>query len=248
MGSSIRRRVIDLLARPFRAAGGVNRNVLHDLMRDVEGTVLELGPGNAPMIARLERIDAAHKYVLEFEGAIEKSRSLGYHCKSQDLGRDRWDFDDASFDLVVSNQVLEHIPRTDHVIREAVRVLKPGGRFLVSVPNPGGLVCIMMMLMTFNPPMSMVSDEYYGLGNPLSGRRFKRSVEFGTEGHGHLRLFTIRGMQDLLTVHGLEVVKSHGGTWGAPLVGRMLARVFPWYGLYTIVLARKPESLASSGP
>ena len=97
-----------------------------------------------------------------------------------------------------------------------------------------------MLLMTMNPPMSMVSDEYYGLGNPLSRRRFQRSSEAGQEGHGHLRLFTVRGMRDLLSVHGFRVLRTHGATWGVPLVGQVLAKVLPWYGLCTIVLAEKP--------
>ncbi|MDF1700471.1 MAG: methyltransferase domain-containing protein [Planctomycetota bacterium] len=220
----------------------MNRDVLASWMADTGGPLLELGPGGAPMLARLPDVPNERKHVIEFAGAIEHSRSLGYQCTTQDIGKDAWDFDDDTFDLVVSNHVLEHIPRTDHVLRESFRVRKPGGRVLGSVPNPGALVYIGMLLMTFNPPMSMVSDEYYGLGNPLSRRRFQRSVEFGTEGHGHLRLFTIRGMQDLLRVHGFDVRRCHGGTWGVPLVGRLLAEVLPWYGLFTIVEAEKPRS------
>ena len=232
--------LLDLLARPIRASGQVNRSVLASWIQGAQGDLLELGPGGAPMLARLPDVPVERKHVLEFEGAIETSRGLGFQCNTQDIGTETWNYDDGRFGLVVSNQVLEHIPRTDHVLRESYRVLKPGGRFLVSVPNPGALVYIAMLLLTLNPPMNMVSDEYYGLGNPLSRRRYERSVEFGTEGHGHLRLFTIRGMQDLLKVHGFRVRRVHGGTWGAPLVGKLLAGVLPWYGLFTIVEAEKP--------
>jgi SAM-dependent methyltransferase len=141
--------------------------------------------------------------------------------------------------VVLSNQVLEHIPRTDHVIHESRRVLKPGGKLLISVPNPGALAYIAMLLLTVNPPMSMVSDEYYGLGNPFSSRRRQRSAEHGTLGHGHLRLFTPRGLNDLLEVNGFKILANHGATWGTPVLGRFLGRVFPWYGLMTIVLAEK---------
>ena len=43
---------------------------------------------------------------------------------------------DATFDYVISNSVLEHIPDLEPVIREASRVLKPGGRFYFTVPSP----------------------------------------------------------------------------------------------------------------
>jgi SAM-dependent methyltransferase len=43
-------------------------------------------------------------------------------------------FDGSSFDTVVCNQVLEHIPRPADVIAEASRVLKPGGYFVCTAP------------------------------------------------------------------------------------------------------------------
>jgi len=44
-------------------------------------------------------------------------------------------FADASFQTVLSNCVLEHIPDVDAVVREANRVLRMGGRFVLTVPS-----------------------------------------------------------------------------------------------------------------
>ena len=44
---------------------------------------------------------------------------------------------DASFDFVISNSVLEHIPVVEPVIEEIHRLLRPGGRFLFTVPAGG---------------------------------------------------------------------------------------------------------------
>ena len=43
--------------------------------------------------------------------------------------------EDASVDIFVSFETLEHVPEPDALLAEAARVLKPGGRLLVSVPN-----------------------------------------------------------------------------------------------------------------
>ncbi|MBI3481216.1 MAG: methyltransferase domain-containing protein [Nitrosomonadales bacterium] len=43
-------------------------------------------------------------------------------------------FSDASFDLVTSNQVFEHVPDDMPGYRECCRVLKPGGSLVFSVP------------------------------------------------------------------------------------------------------------------
>lgn len=44
-------------------------------------------------------------------------------------------FADESFDYVVSFQVIEHIKRDKEFVREVHRVLKKGGKFIVSTPN-----------------------------------------------------------------------------------------------------------------
>lgn len=47
---------------------------------------------------------------------------------------DRLPFDDASFDVVHSNQVLEHIPNMIGLVEEIHRVLVPGGIMVAHVP------------------------------------------------------------------------------------------------------------------
>ncbi len=43
-------------------------------------------------------------------------------------------FAEASLDLIVSNDVLEHVPDPDQVYRECARVLAPGGEMLMTIP------------------------------------------------------------------------------------------------------------------
>jgi 2-polyprenyl-3-methyl-5-hydroxy-6-metoxy-1,4-benzoquinol methylase len=44
-------------------------------------------------------------------------------------------FADATFDVVLSTEVIEHLPQPSLAIREFARVLKPGGHLVLSVPN-----------------------------------------------------------------------------------------------------------------
>ena len=46
-------------------------------------------------------------------------------------------------------------------------------------------------------------------------------------------------MIDLLAVYKFRVIKKHGGTWGIPAIGEFLAKMCPYYGLFTIVMAKK---------
>jgi SAM-dependent methyltransferase len=45
-------------------------------------------------------------------------------------------FESATFDLVVSCQALQYLSRADLAVLQIARVLKPGGKFLLTVPNP----------------------------------------------------------------------------------------------------------------
>lgn len=44
-------------------------------------------------------------------------------------------FADGSFDFVISFQVIEHVERDAELVREIKRVLRPGGKFIVTTPN-----------------------------------------------------------------------------------------------------------------
>jgi SAM-dependent methyltransferase len=50
-------------------------------------------------------------------------------------------FADASFDVVLSSDVLEHMPQPYQAHREICRVLKPGGRHVFTVPYGEGMLC-----------------------------------------------------------------------------------------------------------
>ena len=43
-------------------------------------------------------------------------------------------FEDASFDTILCNAVLEHVEHVDRVVAELARVLRPGGHAVISIP------------------------------------------------------------------------------------------------------------------
>jgi SAM-dependent methyltransferase len=48
-------------------------------------------------------------------------------------------FANSAFDLVVSLQSLQYLDRSEQVLRQIARVLRPGGHFLLSVPNSSAI-------------------------------------------------------------------------------------------------------------
>jgi ubiquinone/menaquinone biosynthesis C-methylase UbiE len=59
----------------------------------------------------------------------------------------RLPFRDASFDIVISSHVAEHLTRPEAVFSELARVLKPGGRLLILTPNRWHYVTMSAALM-----------------------------------------------------------------------------------------------------
>lgn len=46
----------------------------------------------------------------------------------------RWPLDDASFDVVIMSEVMEHLGSPEHALAEAARVLRPGGMLFATTP------------------------------------------------------------------------------------------------------------------
>lgn len=79
---------------------------------------------------------------------------------SVDLNFERLPYTDRSLDLVTAFQVLEHLENPFFVMREIKRVLKPGGIFMFSVPNPFQLTFRIKFLLTGNlPPWTEANDH-----------------------------------------------------------------------------------------
>ena len=66
--------------------------------------------------------------------ALGEAEKLGIRTQWADV-EERLPFDDATFDVVVAGELLEHMRDPEHVVAEARRILVPGGRLVGSVPN-----------------------------------------------------------------------------------------------------------------
>jgi len=97
--------------------------------------VLEIGTGTGGMLhALLERGLRARG--VEINAAlIAQSRQWFGDLPVEPVSGVQLPFADASFDLVLSFDVFEHIRDSDAHLREVSRVLRPGGRYLVQTPS-----------------------------------------------------------------------------------------------------------------
>ena len=66
--------------------------------------------------------------------------NLQFHSSRIDLEVDPIPFKEGMFDLVICNQVLEHLKNYQNVINHMIRVTKMGGYIVIGIPNLAHLI------------------------------------------------------------------------------------------------------------
>jgi SAM-dependent methyltransferase len=110
------------------------KNELIESLVSTDATVLDVGCGTGGILRYLRKRGYENLHGLEISAyAVERLRSEGI---SMHVGRlPEISAESGSFDVVIASQVLEHIVRRDRFAKEIWRVLRPGGRVLVFVPD-----------------------------------------------------------------------------------------------------------------
>jgi ubiquinone/menaquinone biosynthesis C-methylase UbiE len=198
--------------------------VLEALQPRAGDVILDIGCGNARDIAPMLQSGATIVGVDLSEGMIAQARrdleAAGFRSVTLEVGdATSLRFPDATFDKVVCSEVIEHIPDTDRAIGEMQRVLKPGGRLVLSTPNRN----------------SWYGFERFVLWDKVLRRRWNHPFD---------NWRTASQVQALLQRHGLLVEKAASGCF---LPGFLLTYQLPRAAQRLVVaLVRKAEPIARS--
>jgi hypothetical protein len=92
-------------------------------------------------IAEINRIDGLHEILArlpncacsDYQPGRQPGSLDGSGVRSEDLSR--LTYADASFDLVLTSETLEHVPHLEAALHEIGRVLAPGGRHVFTIPQ-----------------------------------------------------------------------------------------------------------------
>jgi SAM-dependent methyltransferase len=169
--------------------------------------ILDVGCGSGEDLANIRR--ALDGRPVDLEGIECKADVVASHqgviTHALDLERDCIPADDATFDIVIANQVLEHTKDIFWIVSEVARVLKVGGAFIVGVPNLASLHNRILLLLGAQPTAIDIVGP-------------------------HVRGFTVSGLKSLVELGGFFATRRlRGGNFYPfpPVLSRPISRILP---------------------
>lgn len=116
------------------------------------------GVGNISIKLKKRGFDV---YGLDFSSvAVRKASEKGINAKECDLDSTGIPFEDDFFDVVWAGDVVEHVFDPISLLKEMQRVVKRGGKILLSVPNDMNLVQRIIIFITGKSPQSDIYRNY----------------------------------------------------------------------------------------
>ena len=188
------------------------RHVVATLVTDLCGNnaapaILDVGAGYGKDLLTVKHNlpNASMSAVEGYPEAVAFLRQSGVNVASINLEKDKLPFADNTFDVVMCNQVIEHVKELFWLVSELTRVCKVDGKLMIGMPNLGSLHNRIALLIGRQPPAIHV---------------------FGP----HVRGFTNHGLRDFLQAGNvLRVQRVLGSNFYPfpPSISRVLARWFP---------------------
>ncbi|MET0135246.1 MAG: bifunctional glycosyltransferase/class I SAM-dependent methyltransferase [Kibdelosporangium sp.] len=175
----------------FKEGDGTSHSVMLEMLKDRPAAkILDIGCSGGLLA---ERMRAAGHHVtgvdyLEIPGVRERTDAF-YQA---DLTQGIPDEVGTGYDVVIAGDIIEHLPRPAETLREILRVLRPGGQLLLSVPNFGHWY-----------PRARVTLGLFGYD--------RRGILDNT----HLRFFTKSTLRRLVRRTGFDILEQR--STGLPL-------------------------------
>lgn len=173
----------NVLVHRWASLRGQTRHDLLDRISPDARNVLEFGCGEAPLGEALKRRQKCRVVGVELDphaAAIARKRIDDVY---QGDVREIVSFIREKFDFIVGGDIVEHLDEPWSFLSDLRHITAPGGRLLLSLPNVANA--------------SIIADLLAG--------RFDY-VYMGLTCVGHLRFFTRRTVEEMLTMAGWEIV------------------------------------------
>jgi len=189
-----------------------------------ESNILDIGCHDGTFLSLVKNRDNNFYGLDANDWAVSESKKKGFDIQQFFFDdKTKLPFENEFFDVVIAGEIIEHIYDTDFFLAEIRRLLKPGGKLLISTPNIASLGRRFFLLLG-RDPLTEISPNEAG------------SV-------GHIRYFTKKSLVRLLKKHNFKLLEEKSDCVNFSNSGKIksgiLANIFPSLGASIIVLAEK---------
>ncbi len=148
-----------------------------------------------------------------------------------DIEKDRLPIKDETFDLILMNEVIEHLTNPIHALLEANRILKKDGKIMLTTPNIYYFSRVIKYLM--------------GKG-ALASAYGEFAKKYSVSTFGHIREYTNAEIKELLTNTNYKIIKKWYRKDTAPItplrvIIRTITYMLPFLRPYQVFIAEKDD-------
>lgn len=181
---------------------------------DPHAEVVDLGCGDGKFSVKIKKKIGCKKIwgIDVSDETLKKNKEEEIIVKKADLNN-TLPIETNFFDIVVSNQVIEHLFYPVQFMKEVYRILKPGGYAVISTENLASWDNVVALLFG-NTPFSMEFDcGLRKIGNPWSPHEKELKESYA---NSHVRIFAWNGLVALsrFSLFKVEKVSGNGNILG----------------------------------
>jgi 2-polyprenyl-3-methyl-5-hydroxy-6-metoxy-1,4-benzoquinol methylase len=226
-------------------------NIVSLLKPDSKAVVLDIGCGDGKNTVRFKRKISCKKMIgidgLKKRLIAAKKEGVD-ETKIVDLEK-KWPFPNRYFDIIISNQVIEHLIDIDNFIKEIYRLLKPDGYCVISSENLSSWHNVFTLALGYQDFSHTLIKKAH-LGNPLSLHFREKTATWSRDDNAgiddtaypHLKILTYKSLVMVFAAYNFKFVKGLGSGY-YPLfgiLGRLANKIDPFHSHFITIKARKP--------
>lgn len=227
-------------------------NIASLLEENPDAKVLDVGCGDGQKTIKFKRA-IGNRNITGIDGLPGRLRAAKARGVEETVVADlekKWPLASSNFDVVISNQVIEHLADIDNFIQEIKRVLKPGGYAVISTENLASWHNIFALILGYQDFSHNVIKKAHVV-NPLSPHfnevtaTWSRKDNSGVDDSAfpHLKILTYYSLRKIFEEYGFAFEKGLGSGY-YPLAGvlsRIATKIDPKHSHFITVKMRKPK-------
>ena len=229
-----------------------DKNILSLLKKNPEAKVIDIGCGDGQKTLKfIQKIKS--KDITGLDGVIERLKVAKRRGIKKIVLADiekEWPLKSKSFDIVISNQVIEHLSDIDHFIKEVERVLKPNGYAVISTENLASWHNIFALMLGYQPFSTHLIAKSH-IGNPLSPHFGEKTLTWSAKDNSgvddtaypHLKVPTYFSLIKIFEEYGFELEEGLASGY-YPLfraASLIASRIDPYHSHFITIKVRKPK-------